>query len=95
MSATPFEINFAFEKLTVNTATALTAATYGNSVGGALITVETDQVRFRTDGTAPDSTTGHLLNVGDVLVLSSPSDVQRVKFIKVTNNATLQVSYYR
>ncbi len=92
---TPYENNFAFEKLTVNGSTALTSATYGNQVCGAFITVETDQVRFRTDGTAPDSTTGHLLNIGDVLILSSPNDVTKVKFIKVTNNATLQVSYYR
>jgi hypothetical protein len=97
---------FAFEKLTVNGSTPLTASVYntadtgnnGNQVSRryaefATISVETDQIRYRLDGTAPDSTTGHLLNVNDVLFLQSALEIQNFKAIKVTNNATIQVSY--
>lgn len=59
----------------------------------ALVTVETDQIRYQTDGTDPDATTGHLLDPGDVLELDNYDDIRRFKAIRVTATATIQVSY--
>lgn len=99
---------FGFEKLTVSSVSVgLTSSKYnvtqstdslGNSIGRkiakfATITVEADQIRYRLDGTAPDSTTGHLLNVNDVLMLSSEDDIRNLRMIRVTTDATIQVSY--
>ncbi len=69
---------------------------------GATITVETDQVRFRDDGTAPTASEGHLLNVGDVLSFNSwtvPREdfrqvLKAIQFIRVTNTAALKISWY-
>ena len=69
---------------------------------GAVITVETDQVRYREDGTDPTSTEGILLNVGDVLTYDSwtvpkqnwRSVLEAVRFIKVTAAAKLKIHYY-
>ena len=67
---------------------------------GALITVEDDQVRFRTDGTAPTSSEGHLLEVGDALNWYSTENVNwysvlfTVQFIRVTGDAKLKITYF-
>ena len=69
---------------------------------GAVITVEDDQVRYRDDGTDPASDEGHLLNVGDVLTFDSWSVpkqnwrpvLQTIKFISVTTDAKLKISWY-
>jgi hypothetical protein len=95
--------SFAFEKLTVSsTVKTLTASVYHqksstnapNKIARfATISVETDSIRYRLDGTDPDSTTGHLLQVGDVLELDSANDVAKFKAIRVSGDATIQVSY--
>lgn len=100
---------FAFEKLTIpGSSTPLTSTVYNKAdvLSGAqsgqvvrkiakfaTITVETDQIRYRLDGTDPDATTGHLLNVGDALYLNSEDDIRKFRAIRVTNSATIQVSY--
>ena len=98
---------FGFEKLTVsNTPKALTASVYnvvdsglnGNQITRkyaefATISVEGDQIRYRLDGNNPDTTTGHLLNPNDVLFLNSGADIMRFRAIRITSDATIQVSY--
>lgn len=90
---------FADEKITVNTAVGFTTATYaptpGNPAFRALVTVETDQVRFRYEGTDPTSSVGHLLDPGDRIVIEGYDNIKNARFIKITNNATLQVTYER
>ena len=64
---------------------------------GAIITVETDQVRFRADGTAPTSAEGHLLEVGDVLQLLGAnwaSVLNSLQFIRVTATAALKITTF-
>ncbi|KKN73880.1 hypothetical protein LCGC14_0396820 [marine sediment metagenome] len=64
----------------------------------AVITVEDDQVRYREDGTSPTASEGHLLEAGDVLQYLGGSHEQTlaaVKFIRVTADAKLKVSYYK
>lgn len=99
--------SFAKEKLTVSsTSKALTSSTYdiselgnnGNQVRRkiaefALISVETDQIRFWTNGSDPTTTDGHLMNVGDTLKLESADDIKNFRAIRVTTDATIQVSY--
>mgnify|MGYP001558508230 CR=1 FL=1 len=59
----------------------------------AIIGVEGDAVRYRTDGFAPTATVGHKLNVGDTLILQGVGRMQDIKFIRVTTDATLRVSF--
>ena len=69
---------------------------------GAVITVEDDQVRYRDDGTAPSTSEGHLLNVGDVLTFDSwtvPKQnwrqvLRAIQFYRVTADAKLKISWY-
>ncbi len=84
----------AFEQLTVaDTAKILTAVTYGLAKR-AVITVETAQIRFRTDGTAPTAAVGHLLAAGDIVILESAEDIENFKAIRTgTVLAVLNVSY--
>jgi len=63
----------------------------------AIITVETDQVRWRGDGTAPSSTEGHLLNNGDSLQFldaNYESLLRAILFIRVTADAKLKITYF-
>lgn len=98
-----------FEAITVSTAAvALTTATYQVSVdnGGskdrvtaklATITVETDSIRVRFDGTAPTSTNGHLFQAGDVIELVSMTQVKNFKAIRssaAVGDAKLMVTYW-
>lgn len=94
---------FAFETLPVsNTAVSLTEATYTSkpttaaptrSATFATITVESNSMRYRLDGTAPDASTGHRLDAGDVLYLSSYDDIKNFKIIRISADGTIMVTY--
>lgn len=97
--------SYEFEKITVSTsAVGISTAkitrpstTLGQSRTAeyAVVTVETNNIRYRTDGTNPDSTTGHLLAAGDALLLDNYDDIRRFKAIRDTAaaaDATIQVS---
>lgn len=77
----------------------LTAATYAisqNGAQGAFITNESGQIRYTLDGTAPTTSVGHLLEVGDALTLNSADQVARFKGIRTGGTSgSLQVSYFR
>ena len=84
----------AYETLTVSTsAVPFTSATFGRA-NAAFVTVEGSPVRYRVDGTAPTSSVGHELLVGDVLRLEHHSEVENVQFISADGNtATLRCSF--
>lgn len=92
---------FLYESIIVGTqtvsSTAITTinnAAYPNIVG--FYTVETGNVRFRTDGTAPTATEGHLLYIGDVLTIEGLTDILNFKAISTTSGtSTLRISYKR
>jgi len=90
---------FAYEDITVDTAIGFTAATIAPATFGpahrAFVTVETDQIRWTVDGTTPTSTKGHLAEVGDYIEIEGIANIKAFRAIKVTNNATLRVSYSR
>lgn len=92
---------FLYESIIVGTQTvsstaivAIDNAAYPNIVG--IYTVETGNLRFRTDGTAPTATEGHLLYIGDVLVVEGLTDIRNFKAISTTSGtSTLRISYKR
>lgn len=62
----------------------------------ATLTVETAQIRWLKDGTAPTSTTGHLANVGTVIFLDSPQELYDFRAIRTgATSGVLQASYHR
>ena len=58
----------------------------------ALITPQTQNVRWRDDGTAPTASVGMPLSVG--ATLSYDGDLNRLQFIETTASAALNISYY-
>ncbi len=58
----------------------------------ALITVESQAVRWRDDFTAPTSSVGMRLEVGDVLEYDG--NLNDIQFIEEAASAKLNVSYY-
>lgn len=62
----------------------------------AMFTVETNPVRFRMDGTDPTAAIGHLLNVGDSLVISGNQNLTKLRFIRQgAADGTVMATYYR
>jgi len=59
----------------------------------ALIRCETTSVRWRDDGTAPTTSVGMLLDVGETLWYNG--DIQLLRFIRTAAGAVLDVAYYR
>ena len=92
-------IPFNFETITVSTAAiGFTASILASDPKPKkiIITVETQQIRYRMDGTDPSATVGHLLNPMDSLVLEGYSQLNGTKFIrKGSADATIMVSYLR
>lgn len=94
-----------------NASKALTASKYNPTIAGvpssssradyAVITVEADAIRYWpctgalcTVG-APTSTTGHLVPVNGSFTVWGYSNIVALRMIRVTTDATIQISYYR
>jgi hypothetical protein len=58
----------------------------------ALIVAETQDVRWRDDGTAPTASVGMLLKAGTIFQYDG--DLNKIQFIEVTGSAKVNVSYY-
>ena len=94
---------FANETVTIdNTAGGITLTAGTHSVSGrpnaqvALLTLEAGQIRFTLDGTAPTTTAGHIMDIGDVVTLKSSNEVRRWKGIRTgATSGTLIASYAR
>lgn len=62
----------------------------------AFITAETAQMRYRLDGTAPTSSEGHILNVGDILTLDGIANISRFQIIRTgSTSGVIKISYLR
>ena len=92
-----------FEKLSVSTdvKTPTASKLLIEQAGGfkkravkAFVTVETNTIRMRFDGTAPDSSTGHALVAGDFITVSGEQNVANIKMIRASADATVQITYY-
>lgn len=79
----------------LSSSTGLTVPTMGDGTKPtyAVITVQTQAVRWRDDGTAPTASVGMPMAVGQTLEYDG--DLNAIKFIEQTASAALNVSYYR
>lgn len=89
--STPFD----YESITVaDSAIGGTSATYDDATH-AEITLEEGQIRFRVDGTNPTASEGHLVEVGDVVVLNSASQIAEFMAIRTgTTSGILKATYF-
>lgn len=60
----------------------------------AFITVETNSIRVRWDGTNPDASTGHLLTAGSSLTITGDQNVSKLRLIRSSADATVMVTLY-
>lgn len=86
---------FDHETITVaDAAIGLTAATYLDATR-AEITLETAQIRFWDDGTAPTTTVGRIVNIGDEIILNTAAQVTGFKAIRTSaSSGKLMVQYF-
>jgi len=76
--------------------TSLAAATGITAPAGAtlaMIQAETQNVRWRDDGTDPTASVGMIIAAGDILMYTG--DFSEIKLIEVTGSAKLNITYYR
>ena len=80
-----------------DTAIGLTAAKAAVAKA-VFITIETDAIRYRVDGTDPTATEGHSVAAAQNLYFAAPNVggliLTQLKMIRVTTDATARVTYY-
>lgn len=88
-------IPFAYESKTIAaTAVGLTAGTYDDATH-AEMTLETAQIRIRSDGTSPTTTEGRLVEVGDTISLKSAAQIAAFTAIRTGGTSgVLKVEYF-
>jgi hypothetical protein len=98
---------FAFETLTVSTVSLpLTNTVYLDTTVGSgitrrsadavFLTVETNPIRVRWDGSAPTAAVGHLLNAGDTLEIVGLGNIKNLRMIRSgAADGTIMASYLR
>jgi hypothetical protein len=60
-----------------------------------LVTVESNPIRIRLDGTAPTASVGHLLNAGDSYLVEGEGNVTNFRMIRQSGtDATVMCSYF-
>lgn len=67
------------------------------TVRRALMTVETDAIRWRADGTAPTASEGHKIAANGELSLTGANYKQllgAIQFIAVSTDAALKITYF-
>lgn len=93
----------AFEKRTISSsAVGITSTLLNvNESGGfhkraakAFITVETQSIRLRWDGSDPTTTDGHLLTNGSSITIIGENNVLRLRMIAAAADGTAQITVY-
>lgn len=84
----------AYESKTItDTSAGLTSGTYGTATM-AEITLESGQIRIRKDGTDPTAGEGHLIEIGDIIILENAADIANFKAIRTgAVSGVLKVTY--
>lgn len=82
-----------YEKITVTTGSAVGFSNLPDRCTEVLIIVETNDIRYRTDGTDPTSTIGMPMSAEQNIVFTKWSDISRFKAIAVSATAYLNVEY--
>jgi hypothetical protein len=76
----------------ITSLSASTALTIPAGAKRAIIQAETQDVRWRDDGTAPTDSVGMVISAGDRLAYTG--SLAAIRFIETTASAKLNVSYY-
>ena len=86
---------FAYESITVAaTAIGCTSSTYSDATK-AEMTLETAQIRIRIDGTAPTASEGHIVEISDIVTLTSASQISQFKATRTGGTSgVLRISYF-
>lgn len=71
-----------------------TALTVPSNASSAIVTPETQAVRWRSDGTAPTASVGMPIAVGVSVTFSGRDEIIALRFIEQTSAAKLNVAYY-
>lgn len=59
-------------------------------------TLETAQIRYTLDGTAPTTTVGHLLEIGDTLTIQGRDNIVNFRAIRTGGTSgTLMITFFR
>jgi hypothetical protein len=91
------------EKLTVSsTALGVSAAVLKPTTGifanqqakALLIDVESNSIRFYLDGSTPTTTDGHPLHAGDSRFISGIDNINKLRMIRISADATLQITAF-
>ena len=82
-----------YEQLDVSTVTKVLVAVPAN-VKRAEIVIEDNDMRYRTDGTAPDAATGTLIKKNVPFALYGSLTINSVQFIRVSGDGKVSVNYY-
>jgi len=91
---------YRYEKITPTTSTGFSAGAIASNPDYALISVETGTIRITVHGTAATNTgaaVGHLLSIGDKVVINGNGDVRRFRCIQGTvgNGGTIRATFYK
>lgn len=60
----------------------------------ALLTVETNSIRYTLDGTTATASVGHVLAAGDTLLVTGMGNLSRLSMIRVSADASVEVTYF-
>lgn len=74
------------------TPTGITRLTVPDGANVALLRAETQNVRYRDDGTNPGTTVGSLVVAGEEKQYEG--DLRKIRFLEAVGGAVLNVSYY-
>jgi hypothetical protein len=79
---------------TAQTLATIAGITIPDSVKSALVSVETQAVRYREDGTNPTAAIGHLIAAGGSITFDAAT-LRRVKLIQATATAVINITFYK
>lgn len=92
-----------FEQITVSTtalggtSTKLAINLEGGKVRRAVkirVSVETNSIRYRIDGTDPTASIGHLVVAGEYFDLEGETNISRLRMIRASADATVNITYF-
>jgi hypothetical protein len=82
---------FGYQKLAPTTATSLTIP---NGAYSAVLTVETNSIRWRCDGTAPTSAEGNLIAAAAEREVDGPEGLSGLSIIDCSGASSVKVAYF-
>lgn len=84
-----------FETVTVSSTSIGLAAATTKGMATCTARLAVAQVRWRSDGTAPSTTVGTLMEIGDVMTIANILDAQSIRFIRTgSTDGVLSVSCF-